>query len=239
MKRFPIVLLHGWGSEGKFSLLIDRFKKNGYTVYAPEFSGFGNTQMPERPLFLSDYATYLRNYLSVHKIEKPILVGHSFGGRVAIRYEEIYPNSTSAVILTGTPGFSPVRRTKYIVSLIIAKIGNAILSIPPFFLMKDTIRKFYYYVVGARDYYRAKGVMRQTFKNIVQEDLVRSMRSLRVPCALIWGENDAIVPVWVAKKMRDVIPHCQLYIIPESDHGVPYKNPELFVNKMEEFLQTV
>lgn len=239
MKKSPVVLLHGWGSEGKFLPLADLLRQKGYPVFIPEFPGFGSTEPPKKPLFLSDYAHFLHDYLEKNSVKNLILVGHSFGGRVAILHQALYPKSAHAIILSGTPGFSPVKRSKYIVSVIIAKLGGAFLSLPPFFLIKDIARKCYYYLVGARDYYRAQGSMQQTFKNIVQEDLTVSMKSIQAPCALIWGENDMLVPVWVAKKMRDVIPRCQLYILPESDHGAPYREPELFVNKMEEFLQTV
>ncbi len=240
MKRQPIVLLHGWGLSGNtFGPLVDELNRRGHRVYILDFPGFGASQMPEQALSLSDYVEFLSIFLKKHKIEQPVLIGHSFGGRVALKYQQLYPKSTRALILTGTPGFTPISRKKLILFILMAKIGNAFFSLPPFSLIQGVVRKWYYYLVGARDFYRAEGVMRGTFKRIVAEDLTISMRSVTVPCLLLWGKADTIVPISVAYKMKEAIPGAKLEIIEESDHGVPYRNPKVFADHVETFLRAI
>lgn len=239
MKKFPIVILHGWGSEGKFLPLEQSLKHNGFEVFAPDFPGFGTADMPTQPLHLVNYANFLYSYLGKNGIKNPVLIGHSFGGRVALKYQQLYPKDVGAIILSGTPGLSPVKRSKFVFSMIGAKLGGALFSLPPFFFFKDFIRKYYYCLLGVKDYYRATGAMKQTFKNIVEENLHTTMESVRVPCLLIWGEEDALVPLHIAKDMSEIIPGAKLISIVGADHGVPYKKPDIFSDKVIEFLKTL
>jgi pimeloyl-ACP methyl ester carboxylesterase len=114
----------------------------------------------------------------------------------------------------------------------IAKIGKI-------FFRSEKLRAWYYYVVGARDYYRASGVMRETFKTVVREELVTSMKKVHVPTLLVWGADDIIVPVPIAKKMKETILGSELIILPNSGHGVSYKFPKLFYEAIAPWLQKI
>ena len=232
------VILHGWGLSGKtFILLAESIKKRGYRVYAPDLPGFGASKIPERPLTLTDYALFLDDYLKKNHIEQPIFIGHSFGGRVSLKYNELYPNCVRALILSGAPGFTPIPKRKLLLFIALAKIGKLLFSIPPLNLFQDAVRRWYYYFVGAKEFFRAEGTMRDTFKRIVQEDLVLAMESVGVPCLLLWGEYDIIVPVAIAERMHQVVAGSQLVVIPEADHGVPFKQPEEFASYVERFFK--
>lgn len=238
MKNQNIVILHGWNLSGKrFDPLARIFKKMGYRVSAPDFPGFGDEPAPVVPWHVSDYAKFLHTYIEKNRINNPILVGHSFGGRVALKYAQLYPSDIKKIILTGTPGFSPIPSKKLRFFLVISKIGGALFALPGLNIVADKARKWLYYVAGAREFLRAEGSMRQTFKYIVSDDLVDSMEAVQVPTMLVWGENDTIVPVSIAKRMLTAIPESRLFIIPESDHGVPFRQPELFVSCVKQFLQ--
>lgn len=222
----PIVVLHGWGlSANVYDNLAAELRKQHLRVFAPDFP-------TDKPRTLSDFVAFLDTFLKKNHINRPILLGHSFGGRVALKYEYEHPGNVSALILTGTPGFTPVAKKKLAVLVALAKIGKILL---PF----DSVRRWYYYVTGARDYYRATPPMRETFKNIVRESLVEYMRAVQVPTLLVWGGNDNITPVWIGKKMNDSIPRSKLIVIPDSDHGVSYKKPKDFLAAIYDFLFTL
>lgn len=237
-KLTTFVILHGWGLSGKtFIPLAENIKKRGYLVYAPDLPGFGVSKIPERPLTLTDYAQFLDGYLKKNRIEHPILIGHSFGGRVSLKYNELYPNCVAALILSGAPGFTPIPKKKLLLFIALAKIGKLLFLIPPLNLFQDAVRRWYYYFVGAKEFFRAEGAMRETFKRIVQENLVSAMEAVSVPCLLLWGEYDIIVPVAIAERMHRLIVGSQLVVIPETDHGVPFKEPEIFASYVERFLK--
>lgn len=240
MNRSPVVILHGWGLSGKtFLSLAGILKKQGHRVYAPDLPGFGETKMPERPLLLMDYARFLDEYIRKNHIEHPILIGHSFGGRVSLKFNELYPKCVRALILSGTPGFTPIPKKKLLLFIFLAKIGKLLFSIPPLSLMQDAVRRWYYYVVGAKEFFRAEGTMRETFKQIVKEDFVSAMEAVDVPTILLWGEYDIIVPVAIAERMHRMIAGSELIVIPEADHGVPFKQPEIFASYIRRFLKKI
>ena len=220
--RYPIVILHGWGVISKrYDPLVRELRNKKFRVFAIDFP-----VNDDKPSLLSDYVDYLQMYLQQNNIKKPVFIGHSFGGRVALKYQWMYPNDVTGLILTGTPGYSPFFKKVFVV---VAKIGKI-------FFHSSVIRDWYYYIIGARDYYQAKGVMKSTFKNIVSESLVTYMKSVRIPTLLVWGEDDLLVPVWVAKKMKKTIEHSRLVIIPNSGHNVSFAHAEIFVSKIYDFL---
>lgn len=240
MKQYPIVVLHGWGlSAERFAPLVYELQKKKCTVFAPTFPGFDAATIPDRPLTLSDYREFLRAYLTSHHIKDPVFIGHSFGGRVALSFADAYPGEVHALILTGTPGFTPVSKRKIVLFIAIAKIGKLFFTLPFLHSFEEKIRRWYYYVVGARDFYRAQGTMRETFKNIVKEDLSKFMSRIRMPTLLLWGSEDIIVPISVAGKMNAIIQGSTLRIVPGRDHGFPYKSPVEFVKAVLPWLRSI
>ncbi len=238
--KSPIVILHGWGLSGKtFTPLAESLKKQGFRVYAPDLPGFGESKIPGSPLTLVDYAQFLDEYLTKNRIQQPIFIGHSFGGRVSLKYNQLHPKHVRVLILSGTPGFTPIPKKKLLLFIALAKVGKLLFSIPPLNLVQDAVRRWYYYVVGAREFFRAEGTMRETFKSIVREDLVAAMEVVDIPTLLLWGEYDIIVPVSIAERMHQVIAGSELIVIPEADHGVPFKQPEVFASYVERFLKTL
>jgi pimeloyl-ACP methyl ester carboxylesterase len=106
-------------------------------------------------------------------------------------------------------------------------------------LLREAIRKWYYYAVGAREFTKAQGVMRDVFKHVVAEDLAGYMNAIHVPCLLVWGEDDRITPLWIAKRMNECIQGSTLITIPSADHGVSYKEPALFMKAIAPFLKSL
>ena len=227
----PIVILHGWGlSAATYLSLSQVFRKKKFRVFVPDFPGFDSVHIPKKPYGLNDYAQFLHAYKAEHKISQPVLIGHSFGGRVALRYQELYPERVHAMILTGTPGFTPVPRRRLMLFITLAKIGGIFFSYPLLNRVKNRVRLWYYYLVGARDYYRAEGVMRDTFKNIVSESLDSSMEAVRIPTLLVWGAKDIIVPVGIAHRMKNVIRGSKLIVLPNSGHSIPFTHSKEFAS---------
>ena len=240
MKANTIVILHGWGLSGAtFIPLAQILVEKGYRVFTPDLPGFGTAAAPVRPYVLADYVGFVADYCRAQRIREPIFIGHSFGGRVALKYSAMYPKDVRALILSGTPGFTHIPRKKLLLFIVLAKIGGLIFSLPPLNLVQDAVRRWYYYVVGAKDFFRAEGMMRETFKLVVQESLVVSMESINIPTLLLWGEFDVIVPPAIAQKMEHVIAGTQLIIVPDADHGVAFKEPKTFARYVDAFLRSL
>lgn len=237
MKQQDVIILHGWNLSGsRFEPLAQILRPKGYRVFTPDLPGFGDEPSPKEPWHVADYATFLTKYIESHTIQKPIVIAHSFGGRVALAFTQMYPEIPKKLVITGTPGYSLVPQKKMNFFLVLAKIGGVLFMLPGLYLLSDFARKVLYRLAGVNEFYRAEGSMRQTFKNVVTDDLTAAMRSVRIPCLLVWGELDTIVPVRVAEKMRDTIPKAQLIIIPDMNHDVPFKHSKAFASYLWNFL---
>ncbi len=237
-KKQDVVILHGWNlSAERFAPLTSSLTRLGYRVHTLDLPGFGKEPPPEKPWHVIEYAEFLKRHFERNHIKKPVLIGHSFGGRVALKFAQLYPNDVSALVLSGTPGFSPVAKGKLLFFLVLAKVGRVLFSVPPLTFFANWARRLLYYAAGTKDFFRAEGVMKQTFKNVVQDYLVDAMESLAAPCLLLWGEFDLLVPVAIARQIHEVIPRSELTVIPQADHGVPFKEADVFASYVDRFLK--
>ena len=239
MRDIPILILHGWNlSATKFLPLELEFKNRGYKTYCIDLPGFGNADKPKNPLYLSDYVKFVTGFLNKQKINKIIIIGHSFGGRLGIKLTAENPKIVSTLILTGAPGLNPVPRGKILLFLYIARVGKLLFTLPIFSILRDNARKLLYRLARAGDFYNTDEKMRETFKNIVKEDLTLSMKKIISPTLLIWGEDDKIVPIRIAQKMTKIIKNSKLVVIKEARHGVPWTHSKEFIDEVDNYLQT-
>lgn len=238
MTKNPILILHGWNLSGdKFLPLKIFLNKKGYDVHAPDLPGFGSNKNLAKSHNLNDYAAYVKKYSEDKKLKKFTVIGHSFGGRIAIRFAAKYKNNISALILTGTPGYQPDSNIKVKIFLVISKIGNIFFSVPVISSLGPLARKILYKSAGSHDYEKTGGYLRETFKTIIRENLEDDMMKITQPTLLVWGGNDKLVPSSIAKRMNKTIKSSKLVIIKDTRHNLPYANPELFYNSINKFLE--
>lgn len=240
MRKFQnILILHGWRLSGDKYLNLAKLISDGkkYQVYSPDMPGFGMEKCPSRPFNLTDYVNFIDSFLRKNKITRTVIIGHSFGGRVGIKFASLYPYKVEKLILTGVPGFLPVGNLKVKFFLLLSKSGGAIFSLPVLSLFKDLAQKILYRISGASDYAHTQGVMRKTFKLIIREDLREYMKVLKIPVELVWGELDTIVPVKIAEMMKREIKGSRLTVIKNTTHRLPYENYKVFYNVIRTFLK--
>lgn len=238
MKNIPILILHGWNlSAERFLPLSKELEKRGYKVLCPDLPGFGKSEVPRKPLYLSDYVKFVENYIEKNKLKEVILIGHSFGGRISIKLAALNPIYLRTLILTGAPGLIPVPKVKIRFFLILAKLGKLIFSLPVLISARGLFRRFLYKIANASDYYNTNDNMLEAFQNIVNESLTPYLSQINTPTLLIWGSEDEMVPVYIAEKMIKIIKNSKLVIIPQTRHGVLWTHPKEFANEVEKFLK--
>ncbi|HEX7042498.1 MAG TPA: alpha/beta hydrolase [Patescibacteria group bacterium] len=236
----PIVILHGWAS----TISGDRYKElkllleeKGYKVFTPDMPGFGKSKLKKDELLFEDYIKFVKNFVSKQKLKKTILLGHSFGGRVAIRFAAEYPELVSKLILVGASGIPrPLPSIKKKFAFYATKISRPIFIIPPFSFFYKFFRKLVYYAIGEMDYYKA-GKLSKTFQNVYKISIVENLSKISKPVLIVWGENDTITPLKDGKIMHEKIKGSKLVIIPKATHRLPYENPNAFVKEIIKFLR--
>lgn len=232
--RIPVLILHGWGLQASlYSKLALLFDKKKYQVYALDLPGFGEEPLKNSTMVLDDYVDFVESFLKKHNFSKVIIIGHSFGGRVGVKFAWKYPKKVTTLILTGVPILRHVPLHKKI-AYIFAVVGGKVFTIFPA-QIKQTLRKILYFGIGEWDYYKA-GPLQQVFKNIIREDLVHYVKELHVPVILVWGADDRLTPASDVKKIVRFIPQAKHVVIPGIGHKLPYENPKLLYNAIEPFI---
>lgn len=230
-----IIILHGWGITGsKYHLIKGMLDDAGYSVYTPDFPGFGKEKLRGKIMFLDDYVSFVVEYMQKNNIKNPILIGHSFGGRVAAKLAYLHPDLIKSIIITGSPLIRKKLSFKKQVISTIAQFYSKFLSFLPEGF-NDRLRKLLYFSIKEWDYYKAKE-LKETLKAIIKEDLRFILPKISVPVLLVWGSEDTMVPVLDGEKISKLLPGSKFIVVSRTAHNLPYNNPREFFRSIKSFL---
>ena len=201
----------------------DRFADR-FRITILDFPGFGESCEPNGVWTISDYSLMLEEFVKKTKIKKPIIIAHSFGGRVAIRYSA--HNPIEKLVLFGSPC---VRLQKE--QPLSVKILKAIKRLPGMDKIGEYMKKY----IGSRDYKAASPIMRQTLVNVVNEDLSNCAKKIEEPTLLIWGEYDDEAPLEEAKLLEGLMVDAALIVLPGT-HYAYLENLPRVVSILDNFI---
>ena len=212
---YPVVLLHGWLANLKTMQPIANGLKQKFKVYNIDIIGFGESELPDEPMNTDSYGDFVKNLLDALNIEKPILIGHSNGGRAIINAVGRGLVEPKKVVLIDSAGLKPKRSLKYYIKVYTFKLGKNILKILPGTknLQDKLFKKF-----SSDDYKNSPEVLRRTMSIILNEDQKHYLPNIKAPTLLIWGENDTATPITDAKTMEKFIPDAGLVEYKNSGH---------------------
>lgn len=217
-----LVFLHGYlSSKEAFAAQIAYFSKF-YRVTALDFLGFGHSKALEEPFSVGDYAAWTRSVFRSLGVEKPHVIAHSFGCRVAVKMAENDENAFDKIVLTGPAGVIMNRGLRYK-----CKVGAY--RFVKRFAPRYAERKF-----GSAEYRSLSPIMKESYKKIVNEDLRECARRVQNPVLIVEGEEDKTTPMREARAYAESFPHCHLRTI-SGGHFAFAENPALFNLMVEEF----
>ena len=241
----PIIILHGWivplnSSHEKYNEAINILEKKGYQIFAPDLPGFGINKLKKEQLFFDDYIDFVLDYaqmvLKKTKNKKIILIGHSFGGRIAIRFASLYPNLIDSLILTGASGIPRHNGSlKVNIASLLTSLIKPIFRIPLISFFYPPFRKAFYLAIGEMDYFKA-GPLTKTFKNIYQVSIKNDLSNIFIPTLILWGQRDKVTPLADGILIQSLIPNSKLIVIPNASHKLPYENANEFTSNILSFL---
>lgn len=212
-----VLAMHGWGRDRHDFREVLR----GLEAVAIDLPGFGASPEPERATGTAGYAEMAEPVLD-HCAENAVVVGHSFGGRVAVRLAGRRPGRIGALVLVAAPllrrwdatargvpvGYRIIRRLHTWGVLDQGRLERA--------------RRRY----GSADYRNAQGVMRDVLVAAVNETYEEELAALRLPVHLVWGADDREVPVEIAERSMDLLAYGSLTVLPGVGHHVCIEAPE-------------
>lgn len=228
-----IYILHGWAigpkKNEKWQPFINSLKQYGFSVKFLEIPGF--SAPPKEEWRLKDFIEWLEK--QVKKENKIILIGHSFGGHISIRFTAKNPEIVEKLILISTAGIrdkSPIKLLKRGIFWIIAKIGKP-------FKENEKLRNIFYSLIGTRDYLEASPILRKTMKNVLKDEIRDDLIKIEIPTLIIWGKNDKTTPVKHAYLIHRKIRNSKLEIIEDARHSSQFTHPEIVAKLVREFIK--
>lgn len=227
-----IWILHGWaagpGNQEKWQPLIDLLKNHGIKANFLEIPGLDSTL--STPWSLSDYVSWLDSVLP----DKPVvLLGHSFGGQLSVRFAATYPQKISSLVLIGPSGIkdvSPKAVVKRQFFKILAKIGKI-------FTGSETARKLLYKVARESDYLEADGVMKKTMRQVISDQILDDLPKITKPVLLIWGSGDKAAPFKNHKIYQKNVRDLTFTRIEGARHSPQFTNPGIVAEKIADLLK--
>lgn len=219
-----LLFLHGYLASKECFLPQISYFSHFYRVTALDFPGFGEAEPLTSPWSVSDYGAWTRDMVGSLNLKDPVVVAHSFGGRVAVKCMAKYDLFPKAV-LCGCAGIPPKRGMIYKSKVFTYRLVKKFF---PVFAEK----KF-----GSAEYKTLSPVMKESYKKIVNEDLRKDAQKIVRPVLFVAGEKDKTTPLSSAKEYHRCVQGSRLFIMKGCGHFAFLEKSQEFCLAMEEFLR--
>ena len=187
-----LVVLHGWGSNKE--VMKSAFAKiPGFRYIFIDMPGFGKSSEPPHALTTQEYAAIIDRFLEALQVPKDIVMGHSFGGKVATLL------SPRLLVLLSSAGIVEPKPLSVRLKIALFK------ALRPFGGAK--LRNLFV----SRDAKNVSEVMYQTFKNVVDEDFRSHFADFEGEALIFWGEEDRATSLASGREIAKLIPKSRFY----------------------------
>ena len=209
-----ILILPGWGNTRNTFYNIINNLKDEFSVYIIDYPGFGNSKILEKELNIYDYAFLINSFIKKLNIDNPVIIAHSFGGRITAILQGYYKLNLKKIILIDVAG---IKRRK---------------SFKLFFKEK------LYKLLKRLTYYKSIPIsMKKTFQNIIKEDLRKYYKNISCDTLIIWGDNDLDTPLKDGLLIKKLIKNSEIIVYKNSNHFCYLNYPELTNRIIKSFLK--
>ncbi len=220
-----VVLLHGWGQNIEMMNPVGKGLESDYHITILDLPGFGKSSEPPFGWSIYDYYEMLCEFLDKLKIKNPILIGHSFGGRVAILYAA--KKKVHKLVLLSSPFKKSTKTNSFKVKVL--------KTLKKMTFLND-LADFMKTKIGSTDYRNATPTMRRVLVNTVNEDLTEYLKQVKVPTIIIWGSNDTAVSIEDARYAEEIMEDAGLIVYEGCTHYAYLERLDQTINILKEFL---
>lgn len=212
-----VLALHGWRRDHRDFDGV--FSAGDIDAVALDLPGFGSAPAPSIVWGSGDYAEAVGAVLDEMQ-ERVVVLGHSFGGRVAVCLAARRPDRIAGLVLSGAPlhrakGATPKPLLRLKMARRLAASG----------LVKPEAVEMMRHRYGSDDYRAASGVMRDVLVRTLAEDYETTLEKLRCPVELVWGSDDTAAPIDVARRLEAELSDAHLVVCPGAGHLTPLTVP--------------
>ncbi len=253
-----LLLLHGLGCDHTTWLPVIAALSRRYTVIAPDLLGHGRSAKPRADYSVGGYANGMRDLLTVLGIDKVTVVGHSFGGGVAMQFAYQFPERTERMVLVAPGGLGPeVSPAIRAITLPGFHTLMGVVTLPGIrHVTKASMRALAGSGISvARDLDEVAEIV-DSFKDPRTRTAIRHVVSAVVdwrgqvvtmvdrayltqamPMCVIWGTEDSVIPVRHAGIVAELAPDATVEVIANAGHFPHKDHPQRFVKILDEFVR--
>lgn len=218
-----VLLLHGYLSNKESFYYQTKFLSQHFKVTVPDMPGFGASFKLDQAYSVGNYCDWLESFIKYAKIERPLVIAHSFGARVAFKYLSTRPEAFEKLVVTGGAGLVKERSPRYM------------RRVRAYRRVKRLFPKFAERHFGSEEYRKLSPVMRESYKLIVNEDLKSCAGKINIPTLLIYGQNDTVTPADEEGKTFNSLIAGSKLITMQGGHFCFCEHSEAFNNLVYDF----
>ena len=234
----PLVLVHGLdGRAENWARLMLALMRHGHRVYAIDLLGFGRSDRPDVDYSIALQAKLLSQFFDSQNLARADLGGWSMGGWVALKFALDHPERVRRIFVADSAGlnfklpfdpalFQPVTvdQAQRLLALLTPE-GSLI----PRFVARDVVRR-----VRPMRWV----VQRAMTSMIAKGDLLDGkLGAIRVPVLIIWGKQDALIPLLCGEEMHHQLPQSLLAIFDGCGHLAPAECSGRVAPEIRQFLE--
>ncbi len=202
-----LVLLHGWNQNIEMMMPIGEKFFDRYNVLIIDLPGFGKSSEPSHSWNVYEYADCVKQMVDDLGLDKIILMGHSFGGRVGLIYASIY--DVYKLICFASPYCKELKKLP-----LKTKIYKSLKNISCLKWLANIMKNY----IGSTDYKNATEVMRGVLVQSINLEMVEDVKKINAPTLLIWGSLDTAVPLKRAYELESLIKNAAVVVYEGATH---------------------
>ena len=193
IKGEHLVFLHGWGQNIEMMEPVGNgLEENDIIIF--DLPGFGKSEEPKTVWTIEDYAKCIHECLEKLNVKNPVLIGHSFGGKISLMYASMY--ETKKLVLLASPFKKDIQKLS-----LKTKMLKQVKKVPGMKKLEGFAKKH----IGSTDYKNASEMMRKVLVEHVNLDISENIKKINCPTIIIWGTNDQAVPLTDAYTLEKLI----------------------------------
>jgi pimeloyl-ACP methyl ester carboxylesterase len=207
----PLILLHGGASDCTDWIPAMEALGADFTIYAPDLPGFGRSHRNGEGYYLEDFVTFLEEFILAHGLERVILGGHSFGGRICLGLVLRRPDLAERLVLVDSAGFGKTSLTGVVLLTFFNRLRSVLgkRQLSPNFLVDE----------GDDPHWAC----------------VADLPVIKTPALIIWSRWDPYLSIRNARKAAELLPDARLEVMPGYGHAPHRRYAETFYRLLKEF----
>jgi pimeloyl-ACP methyl ester carboxylesterase len=252
-----LLLIHGLGCDSSTWLPVMAKLARRYTVIAPDLLGHGASDKPRADYTLGGYANAMRDLLTLLGVDRVTVVGHSFGGGVAMQFAYQFPERTERMLMIAPGGLGrEVTPFVRMLTLPFAATGVVAATLPPLRpLVRGSLRllsrtglphtrdlgevaKVYSLMCdrGGREAVTRVAHTVIDWRGQIVRMTDRAYLTALLPVCVIWGTEDDVVPVSHAAIVEAHAPGAQVHVFADCGHFPHREQPDRFIRVVNRFI---